>query len=1085
MEARTQANELQDVRLIEQGFPCHQVGAETQRERGASSALPPLYFLHVWWARRPLTPSRAAILASLLPADADPDEFIRALGIEKIEALVNGTHWALTGPVLKRLTTNQRGEEILEVDGWVVRWLEQEQERRTENRRTIAELREASIHLRNHPVLDGWESDSQPLPKPFPEEGETLPVKRSPGNPALVKERIAFAKSSLVKKALGKELRWDDEDSYGYSRAFTQAPVATEASGLTVLDPTAGGGSIPFESLRLGHRTIANDLNPVAAVILHATLNFPVQFGKSLIKDIEQWGRKLAERVEDELRDLYPFSPLPDSERRALERAVRGDSDLMERFGGKESDHQGLLHCREVTCPNCGGDAPLLNSCWLSKTGEQWGVEIVTDGKRQNGTVSFQPYRVRQGKGPDGQDPNFATVDRGTGLCIHCRQAIDGDEIKAQARGESQHGTWRDRLYCVVAERYQPVLDKKGQPKRYKSGDKKGQLRTEKITFFRSPNATDLGALERAESRLQEQWETWERSGLIPTERFPEGNDMRPVIFGMPRWCDLFTPRQLLGHVAAIERLNALKPQIISELGEERGRAVVTYLQFALDKILDYNSRQTRWEYTRGVIKGTFGRHDFSLKWTFGEFVFSGPSSGLSWGLSQILDAYSGIAELAEGVASSEESGPPAVIRQGTAAHMPDIGDQSVDLICMDPPYYDNVQYAELSDYFYVWQKRTLADLYPEIYGRRLTNKADEAVANPVRDGSRREAYEAYRRMMAEIFAESGRVLRDDGLLTLMFTHKSQDAWQALTQSLLDNNWIIVSAFPVESEGGYSTHQMDVAAAASSIFLACRKRLDPDPSPSPWSGFGGTGVSHQIRDAVSEGLKEFDRLDLNPVDELVAAYGRALRVLSKRWPVLDGDDPVTPQRAMTEASGVVAEHQVHRITRGRLQVQDLDPEASMALTLYGIYGLSSFPYDSALVLSRSLGIALEAKSGGYSVSGRMIGINAESGSGSSASNDGGYHAPLLRSGSNLRLVRPEERDARRIERPQTEWDIAQGVLLAYREGDVPVARAYLDRHSEGQSGKILDLIQVWTTEAAEEELRREGEALLFGLGHSD
>ena len=108
----------------------------------------------------------------------------------------------------------------------------------------------------------------------------------------------------------------------------------------------------------------------------------------------------------------------------------------------------------------------------------------------------------------------------------------------------------------------------------------------------------------------------------------------------------MFTPRQLLGHLTLIEGLNCLKPRILAELGSERGRAVITYLQFALDKGLDYNSRQTRWEYTRGVVKGTFGRHDFSLKWTFGEMIFTGPNSGAAWGLAQVIDAYRGIAEL-------------------------------------------------------------------------------------------------------------------------------------------------------------------------------------------------------------------------------------------------------------------------------------------------------------------------------------------------------------------------------------------------------------------------------------------------------
>jgi len=725
-----------------------------------------------------------------------------------------------------------------------------------------------------------------------------------------------------------------------------------------------------------------------------------------------------------------------------------------------------------------------LNTCWLSKEGEQWGVRIVTDGRKKGGKVWFETYRVTGSRGPGGEDPNFATVDNGVGTCIHCFQAIPADEIKAQARGESPRGRWQDRLYCVVAVRYQPKLDKHGRPERYKSGKRAGEIKTKKVRFFRPPNDRDLKALDEAEKRLQERWPAWERQGLIPTENFPQGNDMRPLYYGMTRWCDLFTPRQLLGHLTLVEELNRLKPEILEELGQERGRAVVTYLQFAIDKGLDYNSRQTRWHYSRGVMINTFGRHDFSLKWTFGEMIFTGPNSGAAWGLSQVLDAYKGMAEL---MAPLHEklggAAPPLKIQYGTAAHM-DLPGHSVDLVCIDPPYYNNVQYAELSDFFYVWQRRTLSDLYPDIFRRRLTNKTDEAVANPARDGSAAGAAREYERLMGEIFAECRRVLKDDGIMTIMFTHKTQEAWEALTRSLIENGWTITSSMPVQSESAESIHQKNMASAASSIFLTCRKRKTTGSTPATWTGFGGTGVARRIREAVREGLKEFEPLKLNAVDEMVAGYGRALHVLSEQWPVLDGDQPVSPIRAMNEASAVAAQHQISRLTQGRLHVEDLNPEAAMALTLYGIFGLADFPYDEALNLSRSLNISLEGRPAGYTVNGRMIGINDESRGGRTnrgSVEDTGYHAPLLRRGSKLRLALPEERHRKPIDSPQTEWDILHGLILAYREGDVPVARAYLAQHAEGRKQVLLDLLSVWAAEMPDEELRKEAGALLFGL----
>jgi putative DNA methylase len=1072
-EKMTTQNETRaEVRFIEAGFPCHQVGAETQRERDTGKA-PPTHRLHVWWARRPLTPSRAAILGSLLPAGTDPDWFLRQLGIEKVQAIVNGVPWILDDKLIERVARDELGQETLDLDAVVYRALQREKATRAEHRKLIAQIVDQSPHVQEYSAIQKWQTLSQPLPEPFPVEGTRLRVERVAADPAWFKELMEIAKNIGVRVP----------NMYGYSRAYTRQPEWGD-SNITVMDPTAGGGSIPFEALRLGYRAIANDLNPVATVIQYATLDYPARFGKNLKMEIGNWGQKLISVLDNRLNEVFPrVFPLPESERMFLRAHLKQFPELVSEYDQEETTT--YLFARQVTCPHCEGEAPLLNTSWLSKEGEKWAVRIVTDGKKKGGTVKFEPYRLQGKKGPNGEDPDFATVNKGVGLCIHCRQAIPSEEIKAQARGESPWGTWKDRLYCVVAVRYQPKLDKHGQPERYKSGTKAGEIKTEKITFFRAPNEQDLKALEEARLQLEQSWEAWDQDGLIPTEKIPQGHKtMEPLRAGMNRWCDMFTPRQLLGQLTLVEELNRLKPQILKELGQEKGKAVVTYLQFVIDKLLDYNSKQTRWISQRRQLSGTFGRHDYSLKWTFGEMIYTGPYSGPAWALSQVLDAYRGIAELVAPLHEKlQGAAPPVTILHGTAAHT-GVPARSVDLICVDPPYYNNVQYAELSDYFYVWQKRTLSDLYPDLFERRLTNKTDEAVANPARDGSNENAAQRYEELMGEIFFECRRVLKDDGILTIMFTHKTQEAWEALTRSLIEQGWTITSSMPVESEFANSQHIMNNAAAASSIFLTCRKREQDNQMPTTWTGFGGTGVAQRIRTAVREGLKEFELLKLNPVDEMVACYGRALQVLSEHWPVLDGDELVTPIRAMNEASTVVAEHQISRLTRGRLKVEDLNPEAAMSLTLYGIFGLNEFPYDEALNLSRSLNIALEMRPAGYSVQNRMVGINDASRGRSIRGTDAvdrGFHAPLVRKGSKLRLVKPEERHPKRLANPQTEWDLLHGLILAYREGDVPVARAYLAQHAKEKGQTVLDLLAVWTAEMTEEELRREGEAILFGL----
>ncbi|MFC3631337.1 DUF1156 domain-containing protein [Paracoccus angustae] len=993
------------------------------------------------------------------------------MGIKKKVAIIGDQEWTLVGRPLAHVRQAASGEVFL-LDEKGMKFLEAEVERRERNRGTIDRLTSRDPAFSRDPVVIRWERDSAAFRLPLPAEGTPLRVEERAADPAHVNDRVAFAKLDRVKKTIGETIRWDPEELYAYDRAYTDSPEY-QPSGLTVLDATSGGGSIPFEALRLGHTVIANELNPVATAILHATLDFPARFGPDLVQDIRKWGDKLVSDVELEMLDVTPRSPLPEIERQKLERVVHGDLELMRIFGQTEYDQNGTLYCRMVTCPSCGGEAPLLNNLWLSKgEGEQWGVEIVP---LDSGKISFEVYTIKNGKGPNGQDPDGATVTRGVGQCIHCHQAIHGDEIKAQARGESRHGVWWSRVYAVNSVRLQPKMDANGRPQRYATGDRAGEIKTEKIKFFRAPTDEDEVALMKAKRRLEGNWARWENADLIPSETIPSGSKTsEPLRYGMQRWCDMFAHRQLLGHLTLIERFRELQSDIRVELDEARGNAVITFLQFVIDKFVDYNSSQTRWIPQRSQVSGTFGRHDFSLKWTYGEMPYAGPSSGLRWALSQVLDAYQGIADLALPVHKARGTNLPLKIINGSAGNMSEVATRSVDLVCFDPPYYDNVQYGELSDFYYVWQKRGLRDVFPGLFSRRHVNKKDEAVANPARDGSAANAKAAYERMMGEIFAECRRVLSDDGVMTLMFTHKKQEAWETLTRSLIESGWVITACMPVESEFANSQHQMNLAAAASTIFITCRKRVDEDAEPAAWQGIGGTGVAARIRTAVRDGLAEFDRLNLSPVDEMIASFGRALQVLSERWPVYDGDEVVSPVQAMTAASAVVAAHQITRITEGRLTVEELDTETGVALTILGAFGTGEFAFDDARNLANALNVAIEGKSGNYIVADRRVGLATQQPGAS-------YAAPLVKSGSKVRLAAPEERATARLEKPQTAWDRLHGLIAAYRQGEDVLVRAYFEKHCLPQAQLLRDLLEVYRAEIGDERLQKEVDWVRFAL----
>ena len=1028
-----------EKKLIEGNFPCGQVGAETRRERSASNMLPPVYYLHVWWARRPLTPSRAAILGSILPADTKADDFLKLLGIVKKQINICGHYWTLVGKNLGFIE-NLNHKEVVQINDSFLTALNKENKRRKIMENKLEKILFKYPYLENDKVFSAWKEDNIELEIPL--LGTVLDVETVTANPAFINERIDFASSEIVRGVLGEEIRLDDEDRYGYSRAY-ETPINSLFNGITVLDPTAGGGSIPFEAIRLGCNVIANDLNPVATIIEKATFEFPLKYGVELIPFLELYGNKLINKVKSKVEKFFE-NPI-------------------------DSINDGYLYYRTVICPHCGKKAPLLNSFALSQKRDGWMVVPNIEGD----DVHFVPVRLVNGKGPNGENPEKGTVKLGVGTCVHCHQAISSEEIKRQA----QDGKMEDTLYTIAAKRIQPKLDKQGNIMFYTSGSHKGEMRTETVSFFREPTKADFDALLLAKKALQEEWERWDSLGLIPKETILKGYNTNQILaYGVNKWIDMFTPRQLLGHVTAVEILSNMVSEILQEHGQDKGRAIIIYLQFMIDKCLDYNSRQTLWNAPRAAIAHTFTRHDFSLKWTFGEMVYTGDNSGLSWGKNQILKAYKELCDLV-----SCSTCKNVKVLNGSAADLA-IEDSSVDVICIDPPYYNNVQYAELSDYFYVWQKLILKDLYPDVFSRRLTNKKDEAVANPFREGNVNAANEFYEQRMCEIFTECRRVLKNDGIMTMMFTHKTQDAWETLTKALIESGWVISSTFPVESEGIKGIYQNGMAATVSAIFISCRKRDSLDSEPSQWKGLTGTGVLPELQKAVEESLRSYEELHLNSVDEMVASYGSALKVLSENWPVMnERDELVTPTDAMKEASRIVAQYQLAKFTNQRIRTGDIIPEAEAAIVFLGIYGLGALPYDDALSVSKSLNMLLEQKSAGYTAKDRTVGYTSERTGRTRNDEEEGYYAPILKKGSKLRLALPEERNRNRIDKPQTEWDIMQGTILKYREGKVPVARNYLQTHAAGKEDTILGLLKVWQENCGNEGLKKEAERLLFGL----
>ncbi len=365
-------------------------------------------------------------------------------------------------------------------------------------------------------------------------------------------------------------------------------------------------------------------------------------------------------------------------------------------------------------------------------------------------------------------------------------------------------------------------------------------------------------------------------------------------------------------------------------------------------------------------MRSVFDTHNFAFKWTYAEFEAG--KALYRWCLDQLLDAYDGIAELLQPTETPLFSGvsldtpvPAALlVTQRTAADLVDLPDKSQVLACIDPPYYDNVMYAELADFFYVWEKRTVGTIWPNFFVDELTDKKNEAVANIARfaeAGKRKKELSNadYEAKMTAIFAECYRVIRDDGVLTVMFTHKRAEAWDTLGMSLMEAGFAIEASWPVATESDNSLHIAAKNAASSTIMLVCRKRPATSNDPAYFEDIEG-----EVRAAAREALARFSEFGIEGVDLLLSTYGPALSVVSSRWPVYSSEaDPITgtsrllrPEEALDSARGELV-----RLQRQRLigRAAQLDPITDFVLLSWEIFKAREFPFDEARRLALAVG----------------------------------------------------------------------------------------------------------------------------------
>ena len=541
-----------------------------------------------------------------------------------------------------------------------------------------------------------------------------------------------------------------------------------------------------------------------------------------------------------------------------------------------------------------------------------------------------------------------------------------------------------EQLFAVVyKERVEKIL---------KSG-KRGKDKW--VRGYRAPRPEDDNSAEIKEL-LDEKLPEWEALDLVPSETIPDGNKTtEPQRYGMNVWRDLFSPRQLLCHGTSVEIYREMldADRAAGELNELR-QAAYGYLALSLDKLRDYNSRMTRWHVGRQVIVNTFDRHDFSFKWSYAEMAPLIVGLGYDWAIGQTAKCIRELValvrpgadnkndDLFDDADAAEYTPPPITITCKPGDSLDHIEDGSIDVVVMDPPYYDNVMYAELSDFFYVWLKRTAGHIFPELFRRHLTDKDNEAVANPAKfkgeKGASALAGRDYQERMASIVAECRRVLKADGVMTLMFTHKATGAWDALTKGLMEAGFAITASWPINTEAEGSMHIKNKAAANSTIFLVCRPRIGDMEAEQDlyWED-----VEPLVAKAVRTRVKEFQDAGIAGVDLYLASFGPALEEFSRHWPLKRGTprempeerrrrrqqtlfeeewDPyaATPEDALEAARREVKRWRLQQLTHLKADA-DLDPATAFLALAWDAFKAPMFSYDEALRLGRAVGVDLD------------------------------------------------------------------------------------------------------------------------------
>lgn len=697
------------------------------------------------------------------------------------------------------------------------------------------------------------------------------------------------------------------DDHYGYPNPNTQSPTSAELEQLHEQVAEAWGGELP---------TI---LDPTAGrgIIPFEAIRYGLPAKASELNPVASLIMKVALEYAPEIGSL-------ESEVKTWKEKIHAEakSNIEEYYPTENPDHEILNSSVTylLKCDSCEGDIPLVMKWWLNKTSN--GGDAVKP-IYESGEVRYEHVKVQNTD--DNYDPQDGPVTRGSAECPHCGVVTESDEVREKIKD----GEFEYSVYGV----------------NYENGQ--GEWK------FRAGSEVDMRGMEKAAERVESDF------GMMDFLSEPiEGglNQDQILRHGITEWRDIYSPRQLVTHYEFLQAYDKHKDNIINEYDDEKAEAVLSLLALASSRAISFNTRLSQWYDEIGCPQNLFTDNNLAPKKMFADNNMSAPRRGYLQRVEQVLESYEDL------VSYTQESGS-AEIAQADAADLCERWETgSVDVAVVDPPYYSSIMYAELSDVFYVLQKEYLEEVHPSFFSSKLTNKDDEAVANPSRfdeiaDGSqsRKElAKEYYETKMTEIFDEVNNLLSDGGIITVMFTHRDMDAWDTLTTAFIEAGFTISATHPIKTEQSDRVGLQGKASADSSIFLIGRKGgVYTSKESTLWED-----IKRDIAEVAEQEARSIieSGYNISKTDMAIAAYGPTLQKFAQEYPVVNKKgERVRPREALSEAREAVTEviAETFLNTRG---IDNLDTLTRWYILAWLIYENDTFPYDEGNQLGVAAGV---------------------------------------------------------------------------------------------------------------------------------